>query len=98
MTPARRAIRFEDPVAPAPLPAPSSRAYRLGYRVGSALPSVGWWGLVCCGGPLTLYLLPAVWAYARRHPHRRGILLWTALLGWTGTGWVAAWLYVWWVR
>jgi len=42
------------------------------------------------------YGLPAVLAYARGHPHRHGILVWTLALGWTGTGWLAALWYTLW--
>jgi Superinfection immunity protein len=46
--------------------------------------------------PLTLYLLPALVAYQRGHPHWPGILVWTLVLGWTGTGWLAALGYTLW--
>jgi hypothetical protein len=103
---ARRAIAFDDPIAPRPLSLsrrerPPSTAYRLGWVVGCAWVHgrpVLLWTLALVAWPVTLYLLPALWAYQRGHPHRRGILVWTLLLGWTGSGWLAAWLYVWWVR
>jgi hypothetical protein len=61
----------------------------------TARPLLGW-TLALAAWPITLYLLPAVWAYYRQHPHRYGILLWTLLLGWTGHGWIFAWLYTAW--
>jgi hypothetical protein len=86
-----RAIRFEAPVA--------TRAYRAGYALGAAWrvarPLVPWTLALACW-PLTLYGLPAVLAYARQHPHRHGICVWTLALGWTGTGWLAALLYTLW--
>ena len=101
-----RAISFDDPVAPVPRSLSPrergpSRAYRLGWRVGTTLLAFRRavpWLLLVLGGPVTLYLLPALLAYHRRHPHRHGMLLWNVLLGWTGYGWATALLYVWWVR
>jgi hypothetical protein len=76
-----------------------SRAYRVGYALGTAWraarPLVPW-TLALAAWPVTLYLLPAVIAYARGHPHRHGMLVWTLALGWTGTGWLAALLYTLW--
>jgi len=99
-----RAITFDDPVAPiprslSPLERAPSAAYRLGWTLGRtwvvARPVLGW-TLAPALWPVTLYLLPALLAYHRRHPHRHGILLWNILLGWTGPGWLAALLYTCW--
>jgi hypothetical protein len=73
-----------------------SRAYRAGYALGD-----GWrrWGFglwLVLAGPAAWYLAPGLWAVHRRHPHRWGILVWNAALGWTATGWIAALLYTLW--